>query len=185
MRKIVMLLFVVCVAMSVGAQVYVGGTASLWRNDKDDADITTFVFAPEIGYEINDEWAIGTELGYRYDRAYMDQIRESLELHTLSFNPYVRYTYYKAGIVRLFFDGGFGITSSKYGEADRVNGFEIGLKPGVAIKLNNTFSLIGKVGFLGYRDDYPADNNFLGENTNGFGFGLSGADFKVGFQLNF
>lgn len=94
--------------------------------------------------------------------------------------PYARYTYCETGIVRLFLDGGFGIASSKIGDADRETGFEIGIKPGVAIKLNDTFSLITKVGFLGYRDDY-----YVNEEGNGFGLGLSGADVRFGFQVNF
>lgn len=46
MKKIVMLLFVVCAAMTASAQVYMGGTAGFWRNDKDDADETAFAITP-------------------------------------------------------------------------------------------------------------------------------------------
>lgn len=67
--------------------------------------------------------------------------------------PYVRYSYYENKVVRLFLDGGIGISSVKYGDNSE-GGFELGIKPGLAIKLNNHFSLVAKCGFLGYRDDY-------------------------------
>jgi len=176
MKKIVMLLFVVCAAMTVSAQVYVGGTAGFWRNDKDDADETSFTIAPEIGYNFNEKWALGAELGYTYAKD------PDSKTNTVFIAPYARYTYCETGIVRLFLDGGVGFASTKIAD-ERVNGYEIGIKPGVAIKLNDTFSLITKVGFLGYRDDYYTPG-FSGE-TSGFGLNLSGTDVRFGFQVNF
>lgn len=41
---------------------------------------------------------------------------------------------------------GMGFSTSKPKHGDSVNGFEIGLKPGLAIKLNDSFSFITKVG---------------------------------------
>lgn len=178
-----MLLFVVCAAMSVSAQVYVGGTAGFWRNDKDDADATSFVIAPELGYNLNEKWAIGAEFGYGYAKGTEDMIES--KFNAFFINPYARYTYCETGIIRLFLDGGFGIASTKFGDADRETGFEIGIKPGVAIKLNDKFSFITKVGFLGYRDDYSTGDGFYSTATQGFGFSLSGADLRIGFQVNF
>ena len=180
-KKIALLLFVVCATMSVSAQVYVGGTAGFWRNDKDDLGLTAFSVAPEVGYNLDEKWAIGAELGYGYVKA------QSEKLNVLHFSPYARYTCYETGIVRLFLDGGLGIASVKVnGASDRENGFEIGVKPGVAIKLTDKFSLIAKVGFLGYRDDYGTGIG-TGEvyASQGFGFNLSGTDLKFGFQVNF
>ncbi|NDV83339.1 outer membrane beta-barrel protein [Bacteroides sp. 51] len=174
MKKIVLLLLVVCATVSMNAQVYVGGTAGFWRNDKDDADQTAFTIAPEIGYNFNEKWAIGAELGYKYAK------EPGFKKNAVFVAPYARYSYCETGIVRLFLDGGVGFTSAKIAD-DRTNGFEIGIKPGVAIKLNDKFSLITKVGFLGYRDDYFMDNDV----ENGFGLNLSGADLRFGFQVNF
>ena len=47
MKKFVILLFVAMAALSAKAQVYVGGTVSLWHND--DVDATTFTLNPEVG----------------------------------------------------------------------------------------------------------------------------------------
>ena len=125
MKKIVLFLFVAIATLSVKAQdLYMGGTVGLWRND--DANTTSFKLAPEIGYNLSEQWALGVELQ---------------------------------------FNGG-----------DAVNGFEIGLKPGIAIKLNQHFSLVAKCGFLGYKDDYMG---------NGFGFSASSEDLTFGFHYEF
>ena len=77
--------------------------------------------------------------------------------------PFARYSFYENKIVRLFVDMGMGFSTVKVKDGDSTNGFEIGLKPGIEIKLNNKFSLVSKLGFAGYRDDY-----YKGEN--GFGY---------------
>ena len=61
---------------------------------------------------------------------------------------------------------------------DAVNGFEIGFKPGIAIKLNDKFSVLAKCGFLGYRDDYM-------NAGSGYGFNLKSEDLSFGFHYEF
>lgn len=88
------------------------------------------------------------------------------------------FSYYENKIVRLFIDGGFGFATTKVKDGgDAINGFEIGLKPGIAIKLNQHFSLVAKCGFLGYKDDYM--------NNSGFGFSASSEDLTFGFHYEF
>lgn len=73
---------------------------------------------------------------------------------------------------------GLGFSTSKAEHGDAVNGFEIGLKPGLAVKLNHSFSFITKVGFAGYRDDY-----FKG--SDGFGVTLEERIFLSVSIMNF
>ena len=65
MKKIVILFFVVMVALSAKAQFYAGGNVSLWHND--DADNTYFLIEPELGYNINEKWAVGATLGFAHN----------------------------------------------------------------------------------------------------------------------
>ena len=175
MKKFVVLLFVVCMAaLSAKAQIYVGGAMTLWSND--DADQTIFQLIPEVGYNLNEKWAIGGMLVLHHDKSEAGEI-ESKETG-FAFAPYARYTYYENKIVRLFIDGGLGFSSLKVEDADSETGFEIGVKPGINIKLNDNFSLLAKFGFLGFRDDYIG-------GQNGFGFNFSGENLAFGFQYNF
>jgi hypothetical protein len=75
-------------------------------------------------------------------------------------------------------DGGFGFSTQKVKGFDSVNGFEIGFKPGIAIKLNSKFSAVAKCGFLGYRDDYMTGDN-------GYGFAFTSEDLSFGFHYEF
>ena len=172
MKKIVLFLFVVMVALSVKAQVYVGGSISFWHDDN-DFETTTFTIEPEIGYNFNEKWAIGGNIGFAYSK------KDDVKYTAFAIAPYARYSYYENKIVRLFVDGGVGISTYKHGENDAVNGWEIGLKPGIAIKLNEKFSLIAKCGFLGYRDDYMQKDN------SGTGFNLGSEDLSFGFHYEF
>lgn len=83
-------------------------------------------------------------------------------------------------MVRLFVDGGLGFSTYKYDidGGDSTNGFEIGFKPGIAVKQNKHFSLLAKCGFLGYRDDYMYGDN-------GYGFAFTSEDLSFGFHYEF
>ena len=171
MKKIVVLLFVAVIAMSAKAQVYVGGNVSLWHND--DADNTFFAIAPEVGYNFSEKWAVGASLGFVHNSNKLADFKNAFY-----FAPYARYSFYENKVVRLFVDGTIGVSSVKYEVGGSNGGFELGVKPGIAIKLNNHFSLIGKCGFLGYRDDYA-----FGEQ--GYGFSFSSEDLSLGFHYEF
>ena len=72
MKKIFMTLAAVCFAATMNAQVYVGGSLGFnaWSSQENagDRSETTFKIMPEIGYNINDSWAIGTVIGYESNK---------------------------------------------------------------------------------------------------------------------
>lgn len=171
MKKFLLGVSFLLAALSVKAQeMYIGGAISLWHNDSQD--MTAFTVAPDFGVELNPKWAVGAELSFSHNHA------ETGNTNAFALAPYARYSFYENKIVRLFVDMGLGFSTSKKKYADSENGFEIGLKPGMAIKLNDSFSLITKVGFAGYRDDY-----FRGEN--GCGVTLNGEDLEIGIDYEF
>ena len=170
MKKFVILLFVAMAALSAKAQVYVGGTVALWHND--DLDATTFALNPEVGYNLNEKLAIGGVLTFAHSKL------DEGKYNAFALAPYARYSYYENKVVRLFIDGGLGFSTQKVKGLDSVNGFEIGFKPGIAIKLSDKFSVLAKCGFLGYRDDYM-------DTESGYGFGFTSEDLSVGFHYEF
>lgn len=171
MKKILVLAFVKVAALSVKAQVYVGGSAGLWHNS--DADFTSYNLAPEVGYSFNGNMAVGATLGFA--RVSFDK---DISEKGFYFAPYFRYFFYENRIISLFAEAGIGLSTTKVKHSDSDSGFEIGLKPGLAIKLSDNFSLVSKIGFLGYRDDYV-----LG--SDGYGFQFRGEDITFGFYYTF
>ncbi len=180
MKKLFSLIAVAFVAMSVNAQVYVGGSLGIdaWSSQKNagDRSETTFIILPEVGYNLNDEWAVGTVIGYVSDKwNHINGISES----AFTFNPYARYTYLKAGKVSLFVDGGVEFTTAS--KADW-NDLAIGLKPGLAVSLSDNISFVSHLGFIGYDVLNPdGDDN----NTSKFGLDLSGNNLTFGLYFNF
>ena len=172
MKKIAVFLFVAMVALSAKAQVYVGGSLGFWHND-DGKGKTTSIIAPEIGYNINPKWSIGGTVILSHTKL------DKYNTNGFGIAPYARYSYYENERVRLFVDGGFGLSSKKeFNSDEREGGFEIGLKPGFSLKLNDKFSVLAKCGFLGYRDDY-----LMGED--GTGLSLSGENLSFGLYYQF
>ena len=167
-----MTLVVMFAVVSAYAQeMYVGGGISLWRNT--DLEVTSFAISPEFGCELNKNWAIGGQLIFDHNGG--DEDSET----AFSLAPYARYSYYENGIVRLFLDMGFGISINKREHHESTTGFELGVKPGLAVKLNKNFSFVTKVGFAGFRDDYR------GRGNSGFGVGVEGEDISIGIEYAF
>jgi len=175
MRKLFLLVVIVMATITASAQegVYVGGGISLWRDN--DADKTSFSITPDVGYNLSKQWAVGVELAYAHNGK-----EPKIDGNAFALAPYARYSFYENKIVRLFLDMGFGFSTYKEKHADSVNGFEIGVKPGLAVKLNDNFSFITKVGFAGYRDDY-----YRNMSGNGFGVALDGENISIGIEYEF
>lgn len=170
MKKVLVFLFVAMAALTAKSQVYVGGSLSVWGGD----DVTSFGIAPEVGYNFNDQWAVGGVIDFEHSKI------GGVKTNAFAIAPYARYTFFENDLLRVFADGGFGIsTVGVKGRGDNVNGFEIGIRPGLAIKLTDHLSVLTKVGFFGYRDDYMLNS------MSGGGFSLNGEDLSFGLYYTF
>jgi opacity protein-like surface antigen len=180
MKKIFMTLVAAFAAVSMNAQVYVGGSFAFeaWSSQKlaGDKSETVVKLMPEIGYNLNDEWAIGTVIGYQSDKfSGVNGVSES----AFTISPYARYTFTKLGKVNLFVDGGVGFTSAS--KADWTE-LQIGFMPGLAINLTDNLSFVSHIGFIGYDLLNPdGDDN----NISKFGLSLDGTDISFGLYYNF
>lgn len=172
MKRLVICLFVALVAMSIKAQqnIYVGGTLSIWGED----NATSFNITPEVGYHFNDKWAVGGLLIYSHTKS------NGVKANAFALAPYARYTFFEADQLSLFVDGGFGFSTVGVKGSDNVNGFEVGFKPGISFAVTDHFSLLAKIGFLGYRDSYLSNSG-----SSGGGLSLSSSDLSFGFYYTF
>lgn len=180
MKKIMMTLAAAFVAVSMSAQVYVGGSVSVdgWSSQENagDRSETTFKFMPEIGYNLNEDWAIGTVIGYENNK--WDGV-EGVSESAFVVAPYARYTYLKSGKLSLFVDGGVSFESAS--EADWT-AFGVGLKPGLAVNLTDNVSFVSHIGFIGYETLNPSGAK---NSINHCGVDLSGENLSFGLYFNF
>lgn len=170
MKKIFLTLMVMVAAVAANAQVWVGGSLGFWSNgDAEGTDTKTALsIMPEVGYDLSEDWSIAIGLGYTLAKPDKGE-----DASAFAVNPYARYNVIKTGAFKFFLDGGFGIGSYDFGGDDTYTAWSIGIKPGVAYSLNENFSLVAHVGFLGYQ---AADDKISSEAwqelgiQKGFGF---------------
>lgn len=88
MKKLLFTLVVAFMAIiSADAQVYVGGSFNL-THDK-NADVTNFSIAPEVGYNLNKNWAIAAEIGYTHFKS------DGNKANAFNFAPYARFSFFE------------------------------------------------------------------------------------------
>lgn len=182
MKKIFMSLVAVALAVSASAQVYVGGAVGFGSSKYQGGDNeTTYQITPEIGYKINSDWAIGITGGCGKTNADLVGL-EPFGNSTISYSfvsPYVRYTIAQAGPVAFY--GDFCLGYSHYNHVGDV--YSVGVRPVIAFNMNKHFTVLSKIGFLGYNNyNYKQDGI---SNSDEFGFYLSGNKIELGLNYNF
>ena len=175
MKKIFAIAVVAMMAITVNAQTWLGGSFSFdWAKSKiDGAKATTaWEVAPEIGYNLDDNWAVAIKLGVASaKKGDADAVTGFLV------NPYARYTFCQMDKLSFFVDG--GLSYETFGK-DRGNSFGIGVQPGLCYKVGETVSLVAKFGYFGWKS--YSDESL---NLDQFGLGVDGnaLSFGVYFDL--
>ena len=165
------------VSVCASAQVYIGGTAGISSNKIGDGDSkTAYKLIPEIGYQFNNKWEAGIEVGIQ--KGEVCKLSAVGDATTFTIAPYVRYTAVETKLVDFFFEGTIGYGSVSKGGGDF---YEVGIKPGLAVKLSNHVDFITKVGFLGYRG-YSPDH---GDNWSTFGVNVDATNISFGAIYKF
>ena len=113
MKKLFLAAAMMVASLAASAQVYVGGSLGFQSiKPYDGAETsTTFSIMPEIGYNLDDNWAVGIQLGYTSSNADSDFEKTDFTKAIINLNPYARYTFAKTGIASFFVDGGLPSTS--------------------------------------------------------------------------
>ena len=113
MKKILLMAAFAVATLSANAQVWVGGALGFnYENEKDVEKVTSFNIAPEVGYNLDENWAIALSLDFGYAN-HKPEVLDSYGVTTFTVAPYVRYTFARAGVANFFLDGGFGIGTRK------------------------------------------------------------------------
>lgn len=179
MKKLFVMAVMAIAAMSASAaDWYTGGQITFGRTTESisGTKTTQVTILPELGYNINDRVAIGSSLGINYRK------QGGEEKTVFKVNPYLRYNYFKYQRVNLFVDGGVDVGMGK-ADGDFAVEYGIGLRPGVTFNINDKFSLVAHVGFLGYQSgNNAAKRNGAPEN---WGFDLNTNNLLLGFYYNF
>lgn len=146
-------------------------------------------------FDVNDIKALGGALiSTAADLSSSDSNDMSLKAFRIA--PYLRYTVFESGMFQFFIDGVVGYSSIKAdaqklgkkagGDSglgninmkDRtVTGLEMCIRPGIAVNLNDNFSLFAKIGSLGYQTLKLKDSDF---KLTRIGFDLDSNNLLLG-----
>jgi len=201
MKKIMMTFAAVCVAATMNAQVYVGGTLGLDFQTKmadqtsgDDATGMTFQIKPELGYNLDEKSSVGIVLGFGISNNSAEVMKQAtgisyptntkLDKNAISFQiaPYYRYKFLQFDKVDLFIDAQVGFQYTKYDEWNNTT-FGLGVRPGVAFNASDKVSFVAKLGNgLFFESSKDKDADAVSK------FGLSAnslAPLEIGMYYNF
>lgn len=181
MKKFLFLAIAAVMTLGASAQSnkwYAGGQLTFGKTTESVSGLKTtqVTVLPELGYNMTDNFSVGAQLGVQYRKAGGE------EKTVFQVNPYARYTYYKYERINLFVDGGVDLGIGRADGSTAVQ-FGIGFRPGVSFDINDKFSLVAHVGFLGYQGgNRAAKDNGAPEN---WGLNLNSNNIMFGFYYNF
>ena len=143
MKKLIVVLALAFIGFSANAQFYVGGAIHFGTdqavNENGDATVGLNI-APEFGYFLNDNMAIGASIGFT-------NMGFGGNMFTIA--PYFRYFLLEMGPVNLFLDGQLEVLILS-GGGETQTGFGVGVAPGISIPVSDNLSFVGHLGHIGY-----------------------------------
>ena len=181
MKKIMMTLAAVAVAATMNAQVWVGGEIGFnadkttVKNNGVSNDVTTnnFTIAPEIGYNLNEKWAVAMKIGFVHseDNGVIKSMIENAGFNVpgkamtnaFSINPYARYTFFKAGNFSAFVDGGVSYSTVHINNMsdvmNNINSFGVAINPGISYAVSEKVGLVAHLGDLSFNTSWTKAKN--------------------------
>lgn len=192
MKKFFMIAAMAVATVAANAQVWVGGNLN-YQTSKANVEVagvstdktsSSFSIAPEVGYDLDDNWSVAIALGYSYDPNHTinyngNSVNGASNMFTI--NPYVRYKFVKAGDFTFFVDGGLNYaTRHMNGTSDAMDNMKyvgVGFRPGIAYAISPKVGLVAHVGELGYAYGWTKikTNPEIKLSENNFTFGLTNA----------
>jgi len=163
--------------------VFVSGAVTLSSTSMDEDKSSSFVFAPQIGYFLTENIAIGGKLGYSSQKQ-EDATGDTVDMAGLVLGASGRYYFTPANQFSLFGQLGLDYASMKDNLNDyKINSIGAGLGFGMNYFVSSNFSLEASVGVLGFasaKADYDG-----AEAANVFQFGGDWRAVSLGLNYKF
>ena len=173
----------------------------------DDESGSSFKIIPDFGYQIDDKLSVGVQVGYSHGvaafgsisvsdfksmlsnlaGAFVDYNNEDMKLNGFTISPYVRYNAIEFGKAYLFIEGYIGYNNISADELPfgnggevKLNAFELGVRPGIAVKVSDRLDLLCKMGALGYMSAKEKESD-----SSISRFGVAADTYNLLFGVNF
>ena len=194
------------------AQLYVGGSlgfnstassSTVGTTTTKGTSTSSLTLSPEVGYFLSESFAVGLGVSFNSNTTTTPITTTTSTVgnnSTFMINPYARYFFYKSGNFSAFAEGSVGYGSmmsettvgSNTTKNPSTSIISVGIAPGIAYDLSDKFSLIAKLGNIGFQSSTVTTTNTIGTTTTtstsnmsnfGLNVGLSGFTFGAIFKL--
>ncbi len=198
MKKFLVAVSLVFVAMTANAQLYLGGslsfdvTADKDNNGNDLNTITSFGLSPEIGYYITDRFDIGIDLNISSLSNKDHPSNTKTTTTAWGIAPYARYSFFQFGNFEVIGKGSVFVAGGKRkvgSNETKLMTFGLNVTPIIAYNLTSNIALFTELDFVSFGFDRTKVKD--GDAATHFGFGFDADDLttlggiSVGFIYKF
>lgn len=162
--------------------VFVSGAIGFSSTSSGDVDSNEFTIAPRVGFFVSDNIAIGGRLGYTSATDFAET-----KTNEFAIGVFGRYYMTPANQFSLFVEAGFDYMSTSVepdgGEEAKVNGFGIGVRPGIGYFMNDNWAIEATFGNLGYETSKPDADGAESTDTFGLNVDMTAVTFGVIYKF--
>ena len=181
---------------SIGFNTFKTNDGSGWSNSG-----SSFNFSPKVGYQFNDKWTVGLQLGVsigggestndNYTNASTTDISKGFY-----YGGFLRYNKKISEFFMFFTDFNIGFnngettfenlstTGVKLSNSNSYNGFNANITPAISLDIKNNFRLNISFGGLAYNYSHKENDSGNYSYNNNFGFNF-GQTYAFGVSKNF
>lgn len=141
-KRILIIAALMAFIATANAQVFMGGSFGFTSTKYGDQSGTSFKIIPDVGYQLDDDLAIGIQIGYSHGYASFGSLTvtdikstlstivsasadlnsDDMKLNSFTIQPYARYNVVNFGKANLFLEGYIGYTSISTDETPTTTG---------------------------------------------------------------
>lgn len=193
-KSLLGLLLAVAMAVPALAQgMWVGGSVGYnSASIKDGGNTTTWQIVPELGFNLNEKWDLGLDLGYESSnsKAYTYRgvsVIAADGMKKMSAAIFVRYNAFSIGSVNVIAKGSIGYENAKFSDGSKdasLDSICVSIVPVVSYSINDKWSIdatlnFAELSFANVTGDVDAD-------VQNFGFNLNdGSIANIGLSYHF
>lgn len=168
--------------------VFVSGSLGFRSQKTGDEKINNFNVTPRVGYFVSDNIAVGAQLGFNSGKNTYNANGTMVEVKSTGFEAgaFARY-YGTPGRAFSFFgqlNASYNTTKNEsQGSESKVNGFSVGLAPGISYFVSDHIAFETTFGILNYSSSKPDANG--AESTDTFNLNLNLSNVAFGMIYKF
>jgi len=164
--------------------VFMTGTVGFSSEKTGDVKTNQFTIAPSAGLFVSNNIAVGLNIGYITTKN-EDPVNGDVDTNVFTAGAFARYYATPANDFSFFGQLGFDYATGKQepegGPENKVDGFNVALRPGVSYFISKNFALEASIGALSYTTVEPDG----GESTDTFEIGVNLTEINFGLVYKF